>query len=262
MYVVGELAKWAGDVVASTVGGTAGPLVATLMTTAAVVTHNPELAAVSVPTGAFVDAMTEQGVLLMRQTLLNRAERVRNFADAVAEEAGQSAEDFIAEHVADARDREFLGRVVDAATAARSDWKTRVLARAYVRGAKDGDLIDETEMFVSVTRDVEPIHARFLAAVYPLFHRTGRLYASLREVTKKDKGIGPAGALLWRHLRDRGLLKEMEPGVEDTESDAFRLTDLGAAVAEWLDGLGIALDASNGDRGGVASASHGHASDG
>ncbi|MEV6813358.1 hypothetical protein [Micromonospora sp. NPDC051296] len=249
---MGEFAKRAGDVVASTAGGTVGPLVTALMATAAVVTRNPALAIASVPTGALADAMTEQGIQLVTRTLLGSAERVERFAEAVAEEAGQPVEDFIAEHVIDARDREFLGRMVDAATVARSDWKTRLLARAYVRGARDGDLVDETEMFVSVIRDLEPPHARFLAATYPLFVTGGgRPYTNAYQVAGVDKGLGPASSLLWRHLCERGIFKETTPERRE-EVDIFRITDLGVAVAEWLRELGLGLGIS-----GQAAASEG-----
>lgn len=243
-YLVGEIAKRTGDAVASMVGGTAGPLVATLMVSAAAVVKNPDLVYWSIPAGAAADALTEQGILVATQRVRNAAERIARFVHAVADEAGRPADEFIDEHITDANGREFLGRVVDAATVARSDWKVRVLARAFVRGAKDGDRIDETEMFIAVVRDLEPSHARLLAALDSLFREeTSRFGASVRIVAKHDPGIGPAAALLWRHLRDHGLVIDVDPSSPgEGREDRFRPTDLGIAVAGWLSRLDIALD--------------------
>jgi hypothetical protein len=239
MPVVSEIAKRAAaNVVASTAGGTVGPVVTALMVTAAAVTGKPELIALSVPTGAFADAMTEQGILLATKTLQTPAEQVERFANAVADESGQDTEDFISDHVDTPAKRQLLGHAVDAATSARSDWKIRILARAFVEGAKDGDLVDETEMFIRATRTIEPAHARFLAAASTLFGGT-RMYAQTHEVLKVDPGIGPAGAMLWRHLRDVGLVDEMDTSATTGHrGNGFRVTDLGYAVGEWLTKLG------------------------
>ncbi|WP_410812808.1 hypothetical protein [Micromonospora sp. 067-2] len=236
---MGELVNRAEDVVAKTAGGTAGSVVAALLVAAAAATNSPDLAAWSVPAGAATGAIAEQGSRVIAERIRNAAERITRFVDAVTDEAGQPMEDFIDEHMVDANSREFLGRVVDAATAARSDWKVRVLARAFVRGAKDGDRIDETEMFVAAIRDLEPPHARFLAAAERLFRDSpGRFAATVDLLQDLDKGLGPSAALLWRHLRDRGLMVEMEPATGNRGADHFRLTDLGWAVAEWLRELG------------------------
>lgn len=205
------------DVVASAAGGTVGPTVTALMATAAAVTHNPDLVALSVPAGALADATTERGILLVSRTLLNPAERVGQFATAVSEEASEPIEEFIEEHITDARQQEFLGHVVDAATAARSDWKTRILAHAFVRGARDGDRIDETEMFIAATRDLEAPHARFLAATHKIFQGDGNSipdYIETQRVLKADEKIGPG----------------------------FKMTDLGFVTAWWLGKLGAELD--------------------
>jgi hypothetical protein len=239
LSLVGEIAERASGVVASAVGGTAGPFVTALLVSAAAATNNPDLALMSLPAGALTGAFTEQSVPIAMHKLRNAAERIARFVDAVAEAAGRPAEEFIDEHVTDANGREFLGRVVDAATAARSDWKTRVLARAFVRGATDGDRVDETEMFIAVTRDLEPTHARFLAAVDKLFRSdTVRLGTTVERLAEVDQGVGPSAALLWRYLRDRGLMTQVEPASKaDGRDDFFRPTDLGRAVADWLVGL-------------------------
>ncbi|WP_430501276.1 hypothetical protein ACQRWP_06730 [Micromonospora trifolii] len=232
------------DVAASAAGGTVGPTVTALMATAAAVTHNPDLIALSVPAGALADAMTEQGILLVTRALLNPAERVGQFADAVSEEAAEPIEDFIDKHVTSAREREFLGRVVDAATAAQSDWKTRVLARAFVRGAIDGDLIDETEMFIAATRNIEVPHARFLAAAHKIFTgpdpKGARTTTTTQGVLEADQRIGPSAVLLWRDLRDQGFLKEAE--LRDRGTATYKMTDLGFVVCWWLAKLGTDLD--------------------
>lgn len=244
---VGELVARAEDVLAKTAGGTAGPFVATLLVAAAAATNNPDLAAWSIPAGAATSAITEQGSLVATARIRNAVERITSFASAVTDEAGQPMEEFIDEHITDANGREFLGRAVDAATAARSEWKVRVLALAFVQGIKDRDRIDETEMFMTTIRDMEPPHARLLAAAERVFGQTaGRSAATVDDLSELDEGLGPAAPLLWRHHRDHGLMVEVEAGRQNRGADHFRLTDLGWAVAGWLRGLGAPVPGSPG----------------
>lgn len=247
MTVVNEIARHAGDVLAETVGNTAGPLVTSLMVTAAAVTKNPDWAFLAVPSGAFAGAAAQQGVVVAREVLQDRLDRVRRFVTAVEDEAGQSFESFMDEYADDTK-RELLGHVVDAATAARSRWKLRILARAFVRGARDGDLVDETEMFVKAVRNIEPAHARCLAAACSVFGHGGsssnRIYASTREVLAVDSAIGPAVTLLWRQLRDDGLLADAD-SQDASARDVFYVTDVGFAVANWLVGIDTESDSAS-----------------
>ena len=156
-------------------------------------------------------------------------------------------EDFIQHHVDDATKREFLGHVVDAATAARSPWKIRVLAKAFVRGARDGDLIDETEMFVALVRELEPPHVRCLAAAINA-SETDRVVTA-RKVQGADKAIGHAAALLLRDLSKKGLLIQLDPtasagyrraqGADEIGDGTanFQVTDVGVAVGAWFEAI-------------------------
>ncbi|GII25460.1 hypothetical protein [Planosporangium mesophilum] len=232
---MGEIARRVVDVVAGTVGDTVNPAVTGLLATAAVVTRNPELAVLSVPTGALAGALTEQGVQLVTQTLRDRAHRVQQFADAVEDETGQPIEDFVAEHVTDGAKRTFLGETVDAVTDAKTAWKIKVLARVFVQGAKDGDLIEETALYVNILRDLEAAHARFLAAMKAAPADGPGRSSTLKAIIGCDAGLAIAAPILYRHLIERGIVKSDH---ENIDGPYLRLTDLGSTCADWLENLG------------------------
>lgn len=228
---MGELAKRASDAVAAAVGDTVNPVVAALLASAAVVTRNPELIAFTIPTGALAGAATEQGFLWVRDTLRDRADRVQEFADTVTDEVGQPVEDFIAQHVTDGAKRELLGRVVAAATDARTAWKITVLAKAFVQGAKEGDLVDETLIFVKLLEPLDPGHARILAVLHKAHAPT---HLELPLIVERDPGVGSAALVLLKHLMDMGLVRR-----DDRQKTArYVVTELGSAAAAWLQELG------------------------
>jgi hypothetical protein len=232
----------AADIAAKTAGDTASPTVTTLLATAAVVTRSPELALVSVPAGAFAGALTEQGVVWISEALRDRAERVRHFAEAVEDITGGTVEDFVSAHATDEKRRELLGRIVEASTTAQSAWKIKTLARAFVRGARDGDLVDETLMFLQILQDLEAGHARYLAVLHNApppkggyGTRTDSIVGTQvlrRAVVKMDPGLTAAEVFLYRDLKRWDLIT-----IAHTPAD-IGLTDLGAACAEWLATLG------------------------
>lgn len=220
---------------AAAAGDTVKPVVAALLASAAVVTRNPELIAFTIPTGALAGAATEQGFLWVTDTLRDRADRVQEFADAVADEVGQPVEDFIAEQVNNGAKRELLGRVVATATDARTAWKIEVLAKAFVRGAKDGDLIDETLVFVELLERLEPGHARVLAVLHKAHAPT---HLELPVIVERDPGVGSAALVFLKHLMDMELVRR-----DDRQrTPRYVVTELGSAAAAWLQELGAEPD--------------------
>jgi hypothetical protein len=197
-------------------------------------------------------------MLALVSVLRDRFERVRRFAEVVEEESGHAIEDLVVDDLGLGAKRELLGRTVEAATDARSAWKTRTLARAFVRGAEDGDLIDETLMFVHLLQNLEAAHARYLAAVDAFRHPV-----EIAAVGRRDSGLGHSAPFLWRRLVELGLLARFDEEQMRTDheerSKAMRvhvgqgldqrlertprlgpgvgLTELGQAAARWLEAL-------------------------
>jgi len=251
---VSDLVKRLSDTVASTAGGTMGSAVTAMMTTAALVTKDPTLALLAAPSGAFADAVTEQGVQLITKAFFDPAERVKRLADAIADESGQPTEDFITEHVIDGAQRHLLGVVTEAATVAQSDWKIRVLARAFVHGIKEDGAIDETEMFVKATRLLEPRHVRVLAAAIHIMTKNRPGFVNTETLKEYDNGIGIAAPILWRDLVEQGFLTEINTrgnkpkgGVllSHETKEGFVPTDLGYASGEWFTSLDAEVTVSD-----------------
>jgi hypothetical protein len=120
---------------------------------------------------------------------------------------------------------------------------------ASTRGATDGDLIDETEMFIAVVREFEPPHARCLAAAVQAMKVANGPWVTAERVQSEDRGVGVAAALLLRNLCDKTLLRDLDrtaiSEIMDRRErgatyqapitlDVFQVTDLGYAVAEWF----------------------------
>jgi hypothetical protein len=230
-----QIARHAEEIISSGIGDTVNPAVTALMATAAVVTHRPELAAVSIPVGAFAGAVTQQGLLLIGQAWNDRAERVRQFAEAVTSQTGQPIEDFVAEHVDDEAKRELLGRLVETTTDTRSAWKIRMLARAFVKGAMDGERVDIILMVVDLLRKVDPVHARLLAAFDPT---PGGVAVNPGEpldvLLERDPGITAAAPFVVRHVVELDLVRVNEGS---SHPGALMLTDLGELCRTWLRNL-------------------------
>jgi hypothetical protein len=217
------------QIISDTIGDTVTPTVTALLATAAAVTRNPEIAVLSIPTGAFAGALSKQGAMLVFQTLRDRADRVREFADRVAEEAGQNTEEFIDEHVDSGAKRTLLGHAVDAATDATTAWKIKTLARAFVRGVSGDDKVDETLMFVELLRGLEPGHARFLAAAQRCPEGTWLTF----HVVSQDPGLESSAGFIRKQLTDMGLVEKIGTG-GDGDQVEFTLTDVGYSCAKWL----------------------------
>jgi hypothetical protein len=215
------------DIAAKTAGGAVSSVVTSLLTMAAVVTRDPTLVAWAIPVGPFAGAVTEHGADLVRAAWRDPVERVQQFADAVEDETGQPAEDFISEHVDDSAKRELLGRAVEAATAARDEKQVAVLARAFVQGATDGSLVDENLMYIRLLRDLLPGHTRFLAAVYGVAPNELQ-HVELSKVLSTDPGLTAAAPLLMRQLQQMDLT-----GYVPNPMRVY-LTDLGVSCATWL----------------------------
>jgi hypothetical protein len=232
---VDELAQQGDAVAAKTVGDTVNPLVTGLLASAAVVAGHPELAWFSVPAGAFAGAVSEQGMSFFTQILRDKRERVHRFTEEVTEASGTPANEFIFEHATDDAQREFLAHVVASAADARSAWKIQVLARAYVQGAKDGDLIDGTLMFINLLTKLEPAHVRLLVGIEKAPVIGGE--RSLGDVLEKDPGLRSVVHFVRRDLRGLDLISD-PIGERLTDLSGLSLTDLGRACVEWLSNLG------------------------
>ena len=213
------------DVFTDTVGDTITPAVTTLLTAAAVVTKNPELAVLSVPAGAFAGALGKQGALVAAATIRERIHRVTRFINAAEEAADEKIEDFIAKNVDDDEKWTLLGATVDAATDSRSAWRIKVLARAFVRGAQEGDRVDETHYFIPLLRELDPAHARLLAIVQDNRHEV------LQDIKGYDPKLGSAVAVLLRQLVSEGFV--------DERTGSYSLSGVGEACADWLAHLGF-----------------------
>jgi hypothetical protein len=225
---MGEIPKRASAVAASTVGDTINPLVTGLMAAAAIVVHRPELAWISVPAGAFAGALGEQGVDLVTQVLHDRASRVNRFTQVVEDEQGMPIDEFISENVDDDAKREFLGSVVSEVADARTDWKIKTLARAFVMGAKDGAVIDSTLMLTNLLRNLDPAHVRLMTAIKKTPFTNGFRLAD--DVLDQDPGLRPGFPFLRRDLARLDLL--------NPQAMSLSLNDLGEACATWLETLG------------------------
>jgi hypothetical protein len=60
--------------------------------------------------------------------------------------------------------RELLHRAVESASSSVENVKIEMLARAFVRGAKDDAVVDEMLMLAAPLREVEVPHVRLMAA--------------------------------------------------------------------------------------------------
>ncbi|MEU7875162.1 hypothetical protein [Dactylosporangium sp. NPDC049140] len=228
------------EIVANTAGGTVAPAVTAALTTAALVTKNPELAMLSVPLGAAGGAVVEQGFKAVAAILRDRTQRVGLLIRTVEDETGAPIDDLLDGGTGLGGERELFGHVVDAATTARTAWKIKMLARAFVQGARDGDRIDETLMFIKLVRDMEAGHARYLAAL--CLHASSVAQAvpgeeptvavGPEQLREQDPGLGLATPILREELQAWKFIK-----AADGNKEFDHLTRLGLACAQWLRGL-------------------------
>ncbi|HEY2674939.1 MAG TPA: hypothetical protein VGJ07_31805 [Rugosimonospora sp.] len=236
---MGELVERVTNVVANTTGNIVNPAVVALMAAAGVATGNPDLAIAAVPGGALAGALADEGVALVRRAWQDRSDRVGRFASTAAKEAGVPIEELIGQTTEDPRLRELMARTVESAAGAFDTTKVEILARAFVRGAKDGAAIDEMLLLVEILRGLEVPHIRLLAAVWRQGPgATGNQSRPVGDgtlldnnIANSDPALAPVVIPLRRKLAEQDLVEEVQGGT--------RLTDYGVYVAGALNDLGV-----------------------
>jgi hypothetical protein len=230
IVTVGQVAKRATGVVGRTAEKTASPLVMALMTAAGIATGHPELAYWAIPAGAMAESLTEEGVALVNQAATARADRVRRFAEFAAEVAGKPMEDLMAVAAADDPLATLLARTVEPASGSHNEWKIRMLARAFVRGAEDGAKVDEMLMLAGLAADLEVAHVRALKVIFEFTtEHSGMNPGTFRT---KDPGIADAAPVLLDRLGQLRLTEGL-----GGQADTIILTPLGRWVCNALAGL-------------------------
>ncbi|MFI6079291.1 hypothetical protein ACIA5C_48105 [Actinoplanes sp. NPDC051343] len=262
---MGEIQDRAVAIVQRAAGNTVAPAVAALLTVAAAVLKRPELGAVAVPASALAGSVVEESVSLVYR--LWAAEGAQQFKEAVESESGTTVDELAAGAHSTRKTRQLLGEAVGASTATGDEWKIRVLARAFVVGAKDGSRADEMRMLIALLEDFEGVDARCLAAAT----KAGEQFR-VENIAKRDRGIAHVAPILVRKLiklefieavdRSQQHLSDRERNelhnAEQTRSKplprlptSYSLTEIGATVARLLGRIG-ALPLQSTDEGGVA----------
>jgi hypothetical protein len=232
-----DIAARTANVITSTAGNTIAPAVTALLTAAGATFGHPEVAVVAVPVGALAAGLTEEGIALVRATWNDKVGRISRFADTVSDESGSPIEDVIRRAtVADPRVRELLARAVETSASSLDEQKVDMLARAFVRGAEDGAVVDEMLWLVELLRKIEVAHVRALRV---LFQETETPFwgVPVRDLSKYDAGLAASVYTLAEDLRRNGLahLRNSAAGVE------LVMTALGKHVAKRLAELGDRL---------------------
>lgn len=219
---MGELAKRATEFVANAAGSYVNTAVAALMTLAAAVTKNPDLAILAVPAAAVAGAGTETAVTSVRR--LWATEGVGDLADAVSEEMGEPIETVL-ENLQDRKAYQLLGQCV--ACAVDGDgWKVRVLARAFTVGARDADNINHMKLLVTALSDFDALDARCLAALT----RMDKHSVTLEELGYGgDRDLVPVAPLVLEKLVRLGIATYRPVSVP-----AWSVTPYGRALADLL----------------------------
>lgn len=258
---MGEVAKRAATVVANAAGGTAGPAVTALMTAAGVALGKPGLALAAIPGGALVGALTEEGVNLVAAVCGDRVRRVGRFAESASKEFGKPIEDIMTAAAEHPEVRELLAEAVDAASVARDDWLIDVFARAFVRGAEDGAVVDEMLKLIAIVRQLDVADVRLLAAICAKREsgegaRVRAGSSSVEEILDADPGLQSVLPVLMQRSESLGLIKvkksksvnlddllEEPAGLAKSHSprQVITLTVVGGYVAGRLEKLGHGL---------------------
>jgi hypothetical protein len=194
-----EVAERASNVLGRALGNTVAPGVTALMLAASVSTGNVDLAMWATPAGAVAGSLTEEGVSLVRRSWTDRSRRVEQFAEAAAKEAQVSIDELVTIAAESAEARRLLGITVESATQAQDDWKIRMLAKVFVRGAADPAKVDELAHLTALLRDVDGADARLMAAMVNLEAMNGMLVQG-EEIAAHDPGIGRLAVVLHRKL--------------------------------------------------------------
>ncbi|MCG5454827.1 hypothetical protein PSH03_003991 [Micromonospora sp. PSH03] len=249
---MGEAQDRAVAIVQRAAGNTVAPAVAALLTVAAAVLQRPELGVAAVPASALAGSMVEESVSLVYR--LWAAEGVQQFTDAVESESGSTVDDLAAGEQSDRKTRQLLGEAVGASTATADEWKIRVLARAFILGAKDGSRADEMRILISLLEDFEGVDARCLSVA-----TTEAEQFRVKDIANRDIGIAHVAQILVQKLVKMNFVEAVErsqqhlSGEEEDElhnaqntvgvpeprfPTNYRLTDLGQTVAHLLGRIG------------------------
>ncbi len=216
-------------IVARTFGNTISPVVTALMTAAAVATGDPALGGWAIPAGAFAGVLAEEVATTARRAWA--AEGVQQFAEAVEAETGDPVEETLVGLSGDRRSRRLLGQAVGAAADAVDKWKIRILARAFVTGARDGARVDEMRMLIEVLAEMDTVDARVLGMLHDGCNTP-------EAASGRDPGLAPVVDIVLYRLQTADLA---DPGLDDFEpgfdGPFWELTSLGAAVASLLANL-------------------------
>ncbi|WP_117214637.1 hypothetical protein [Allorhizocola rhizosphaerae] len=258
---MGEAIDRAAAIVQRAAGNTVAPGVAALMTAAAAVTGNPSLAIWAVPVSALAGSATEEAVAFVKG--LWAAEGVQRFAEAVEEDSGSTAPELLEREGVGRKGRHLLGEAVEASSTTSDDWKVRVLARAFIVGAKDHTKIDEMRLLVKLVDDLEGVDARCLAAAV----RCKEVFLT-RELLEFDRQLEAVAAILLSKLVRLGFLDVVDerhailnltPYEQEELHDArqtagraeprvptgFTLSPVGRATADLLASIGQVEHHSN-----------------
>jgi hypothetical protein len=213
----------AAGIVARTFGNVVNPVVTALMTFAGVVTGRPDVAGLSIPTGALAGAVGEEAVLAAFRAWT--ADGVEQLAEAIEEEAGEPIEEMMRGLRTDRKSSRLLGETVNVAAHNTDEWTVRALARAYVAGVKDPAKVDPMLDLVRVLPGVEGKHARVMAVLAKPPH-----VQTVDAVAVADPGLGHTVAILARDLERLGLVA--------VERNVVSLAPVGWSCAALLDELG------------------------
>jgi hypothetical protein len=230
MCRVGEVARRVGAVVRGTASGAVSGTVAAVMASAGIATGDSTLVQAAIPTGALAGALTEQGSDLVQRTLYAKADRIRRFMAAAAAAANKSEEELLGTAAGNEAIHELLNITAAASANAHDDWKIRVLAGAFARGAEDPAVVDEMLLAVEVLRQLEVPHVRLLRVLAN--QATGKVHSN--EAHKFDPGLRGVPMLI-RTLFTLGLLDDIDPG---RIADPLILSDLGRYYVDLLARLG------------------------
>jgi hypothetical protein len=246
---VSELAERVGATLARASGNTVGPGVAGLMMLASVVLGNPDLAIWAGPASALAGSATEEMVDYARATLTSRLKQVEYLDDDIQSQLGVSHEDLVEQALGDPKLLKLLADTVQGAAEAHDTSKVHTLAQAYVRGARDGALVDEMTLLVEKLRGVGIPEIRLLSVLakpglsadrgatphqWSARNRGGNYLPvwPTDKVSKEDPGLSKVIYLLYPKLVDAGL-------AEREASDNFSLTPLGFTCAQLLADIGV-----------------------
>ncbi|MBQ1030273.1 hypothetical protein KBX26_09705 [Micromonospora sp. C97] len=249
---MGEAQDRAVAIVQRAAGNTVAPAVAALLTVAAAVLNRPELGVAAVPASALAGSVVEESVSLVYR--LWAAEGAQRFSEAVESESGSTVDDLAAGEQSDRKTRQLLGEAVGASTTTADEWKIRVLARAFVVGAKDKSRADEMRMLIALLEDFEGVDARCLSVI----NKAPEQFR-VEDIAKRDRGIAHVAPILVQKLakltfieavprsqqhlsgEERDELRDAQQTMGEPEPRLptnYRLTDLGQTVAHLLGRIG------------------------